>query len=701
MVRDRRSGDRPRAWLGRAGAPHAPIRQNRHPADSLDGRSISIHQLESENHMAPEAHAALPNQVRPTERDRDVIAAQIAEVDPSYLVASLVHLTGDLSLLDTYRSAFTPLPLRTGRAAFEVEASAAAEIRARLADELARTDEPTLLMPDDAEFKAIAEFVVGESIPDDYVALLAEQAGFVRSVRTLPIEAEPSEDFDVIVIGSGLVGIAAAVKLGEAGFNYSVIEARDDIGGTWSRNRYPGVAVDTPSHYYSLSFDLNPGWSHYYPYGDQYLRYLRGVCERHGVTERVQLNTEVQSLTWHEDSAQWEVVTVRDGVESTQRARAVVTALGFFSRAIKPTFDKQEDFEGVIMHSSEWRDDVDLTGKKVVVLGAGCTASQIVANVAEPAEHLTVISRQPHWVVPGQAGAEVEEGMKWALANIPFFHQWFRLRTFWYTSDNGFPVTRVDNEWVQEHELSTSAANQAVLDVCLDYIESKFGDRPELKEKLTPDFPPFGKRIVLDAGFYDALLRDDVDLLGGTIDHYTPNGLVTTEGNEVEADVVVLATGFTLDWLCTLDIHGRDGAVLLDQWDPVPRAYLGVTAPNFPNLFITSGPNSAILHGAGNNFAGETQVHYIVECLQMMLNKGARTMEVDAAATETYNEWVDEEMATTVWQNATGAHGYYRTNGKTIVGSPWKMVDYWNECRSPREEHFHFDGVRSPVGAAG
>jgi cation diffusion facilitator CzcD-associated flavoprotein CzcO len=633
-----------------------------------------------------------PNLVTNTEHDPQVIAGYLAELDPALLLASLVHLTGDLSLLQHYSSAFRPIDVRTAKLAHDVDPAKAGELRAALAAELAKGEDPKLLVPDLSVFERIAEMVVGEDIDDEFLNLLQEQAGFVRSKRVIEPEVTPPSDFDVIVIGSGLVGIAAAVKLSEAGFNFTVFEARDEIGGTWSRNIYPGVAVDTPSHYYSLSFELNPNWTHYYPFGNQYLRYLKGVTEKYNVLDRIQLSTSVLSCVWNEDREKWVVTTTHDGVVSTHEASAVITALGFFSRPIKPSFPEQDTFGGIIMHSAEWRPEVDLTGKRVAVLGAGCTAVQIVANIVNKVEDLTVVCRQPHWIVPEPVGQEVSDAMRWALSSIPFFHQWFRLRTYWYASEKGFPMSRVDPEWAKDH-LSASPANDVMLQICTSYLDEKFADQPELKAKLTPDFPPFGKRIIKDPGFYDALLRDDVHLVTSEIDHFRPTGFTTADGTDVDVDVVILATGFTLDWLCTVDIQGRDGVVLNEKWEPFPEAYLGVTTPEFPNFFMTSGPNSAILHGGGNNFAGETQVHYIIECLQLMLNKGVKTMEVSQRTTDEYNVWVEAEMATTVWQNGGSAHGYYRSGGRTIVGSPWRMVDYWNELRRPREENFLFDGV--------
>lgn len=638
------------------------------------------------NAMTPAS--AVPD--APGQPSADQITRYLAELDPALLLAVLVHLTGDATVLDRYAGGIHPVELRTARIAHEVDPDTAAELRAQVG-RLLPTGVPILGVPDRSLFRRIGEMVIGEAIAEEYVGLLREQAGFVGNERTVDVTIVPPRDFDVIVIGSGLVGIDAAVKLREAGFTFTVLEERDEIGGTWSRNRYPGVAVDTPSHYYSLSFELNDSWTHYYPFGAQYLQYLKGVTNKYEVFDRVQLSTRVISCEWDDARSRWVVTTSRNGQLETQEARAVITALGFFGTPIIPAFADQDKFTGVVMHSSEWQSEVDLQGKKVTVVGAGCTAVQIVANVVDQVAELTTISRQPHWIIPEPVGQEVSPAMRWAFGALPFFNQWFRLRTFWYTSDQGYAMSRIDPEWASSH-LSVSPANDLVLQICQTYLDEMFVNRPALKAQLTPDFAPFSKRVVKDPGYYAALKRDHVQLLTGSIERFTESGYIASDGVAVEADVVVLATGFQLDWLSTIQFKGRDGVTLAEKWDPIPRAYLGVTVPGFPNLFITSGPNAAILHGAGNNFAGECQVHYIIECLQTMVERDARTFEVSQETVDEYNVWVDAEMDRTVWQHGGTAHGYYREyGGKSIVGSPWRMVDYWNELREPKLESFLID----------
>jgi len=249
----------------------------------------------------------------------------------------------------------------------------------------------------------------------------------------------------------------------------------------------------------------------------------------------------------------------------------------------------------------------------------------------------------------------------------------------------------VDPEWAASH-LSISRANDMLLQDCLAYIDRTFGAGSELATKVTPDFAPFGKRIIRDpGGYYPALTREHVEVVAAEPARVTPAGIVTPDGDLIELDAIVYATGFHLDFLSTMEIRGRDGKLLTEEWaGNDPRAYRGGTVPGFPNLFITSAPNANPSHGAGNNFGIEVAVHYIVECLQLMALRGATTMEVTAQAFDDYVDAIDEAMARTVWCHTPNAHTYYRSgSGRVVVATPYRLVDVWHQHRAPIEEHFH------------
>ncbi|MBD0022189.1 FAD-dependent oxidoreductase [Gordonia pseudamarae] len=623
----------------------------------------------------------------------------IETCDPAPLLMSLVHVTGDLGLLDEfgarleitepgnhYAKGITPTsPPGT------FPADVVADIRARAAAILTTESVAALGVPDDALFERMATVATSERVDPEFVPLLLEQAGFVASRRVVPVTVSPPADFDVIVIGAGIVGINAAIKLGDAGFDYTVFEADDEIGGTWWRNTYPGAAVDTPSHYYSYSFELNPDWSKYYPTGTEYQEYLLRVVDKYRLRDNIRFRTRVLSATWNVASRQWDVLTQNaDGQTEKHHARAVITALGMLNEANIPDVPGLDSFAGTMVHTASWDADLDLTGKRVVVLGTGCTSVQVVAGIVDKVESLDVVVRSPHWLVPEKAVVNnVPDGEKWALAHIPFYQEWFRLRSYWFASDNLYSLPRIEDDWAAEH-FSASPANDMVLRNAQAYLQKSFPNRPDLIEKLTPTFRPYAKRIVKDPGFFRALTRDHVTLHRASFERVTPDGVYTTDGQFIAADVIILATGFQLQFTTTIDIVGSEGRTLAEVWKggDDPRAYLGVQVSGFPNLFVTAGPNSAPNHGAGHNILSEEQVHYIVECLQYLLENDLDAMDVRQEVLDEYNEKVDAALDKTVWVHpGAQVNGYYRNSaGRAIVPCPWRLVDYWTMLRAPHPE---------------
>ncbi|MFD4407751.1 flavin-containing monooxygenase [Nocardia sp. NPDC058499] len=636
-------------------------------------------------------------------RPETALHQAIAECEPAPLLMTLIHVTGDTGLLDEFGARLTieepgnhyRTGVRPTAAPGAYPDDVSADIRARARKLLTTDSVAKLQVPDDDLFRRMATICTTQHVDAEFIPLLLEQSGFVGDQRHVPVTKTPPADFEVIVIGAGMVGINAAIKLSEADFPYTVFEERDDIGGTWHRNTYPGAAVDTPSHYYSYSFELNPEWSRYYPTGPEYQDYLCGVVEKYRLREHIRFGTSVRSATWLEHEKRWEVVTEdRSGSVSRHRARAVVTALGFLNAANIPDVPGMDTFAGRVVHTAEWDTSLELRGKRVVVLGTGCTSVQVVASIVDEVEALDVVVRSPHWLVPEKTvGGDVPEGEKWAMANLPFYDRWFRLRTYWFASDNLYPLPRIDDEWAATH-LSASPANDMVMRTAQEYLQQSFPDRPDLIEKLTPDFRPYAKRIVKDPGFFKALNRDHVTLHRASFLEVTADGVHTTDGEFIPADVIILATGFRLEFTTTIDITGRDGQVLADVWrgGEDPRAYLGMQVPGFPNLFVSAGPNSAPNHGAGHNITGEEQVHYLIECLRYLLENDLATMEVTPQALDDYNRRVDEALDKTVWVHpGAEVNGYYRNSaGRAIVPCPWRLVDYWTMLREPHPEDLTF-----------
>lgn len=645
--------------------------------------------------MSQPGHHLLDLTVTPTRIPREDLESRAAHGEAPLLLMCLVQITGDSSYLDRFG------PKITFAATADIRLLPAGELPAEDRRELVNllataldSDEQNdyLQVPDDGLFQRMMQFATGTTVGDEFIGILKEQAGFKLRESTIERTTLPATGFKTIILGAGMTGIAASIALTDSGFEHEILEAGDDIGGTWRVNTYPGIAVDTPSVYYSFSFELESNWSKVFPIGGEYQEYLRRVVDKYDVKQHIRFNTRITSLTWDESASEWVIEAVSDGVTVTTRANAVITAAGFLNRPQIPNLPGLDSFRGDTVHTAAWNPELDLRGKRVAVVGAGATSVQVVDAIIGEVEHLTLFQRQPHWVMPNHLGEGlVSDEEQWLLRNVPFYDRWQRARTYWFVSDGNYPAVRADPEWIKTHELSISEANDRYLQMCQAHLNASFRHDPELLAKMTPDFAPHGKRIIRDpGGFYAALASDKASVVTDPLVSIEPEGIRTADGTLVELDVIIWATGFTLDFLSTVDITGRDGVTLAEQWvDNDPRAYMGGTVPNFPNLFITSAPNTSAGHGGGHNFMTEVVVHYISECLQLLVERKAKTIEVTAPTLDEFIAVVDEAMEGSVWRTATGAHTYYRNAaGRVILPNPWRMVDYWQMHRTPDESKF-------------
>jgi 4-hydroxyacetophenone monooxygenase len=616
------------------------------------------------------------------------LRANLLLADPGVLVAVLAQITGDGSVIDRFAPKITYVPDPPERSGVTdpdtIEGLVSAVIDALAAPR--RTDTVDLEL-----FSRLLPVALGSPVDDEQIPLLLEQSGFEPSTPTLARTVAIPEGMNVAIIGAGIAGINAALSAAEAGVTYEIFDRNDEVGGTWLTTKYPGIGVDTPSAYYSLSREVNPDWTNYYPQGAEYQAYLVALADKHRLREHTRFNTEVEALWWDEDRKHWQIHSVHaDGTRDVSHARIVVTAAGYLNRPRWPELPGRESFEGNSIHSALWDPEMDLTGKRVAVIGAGCTAVQIIDASVEQVAHLTVFQRQPHWVAPRKRVTDdVPEHRRYLGRRLPFYAKWHRLKSYWGTADNNYPIILQDPEWSKSH-LSISPANDVLLKMCEEYIDRTFGAGSELAKKVTPDFAPYGKRIIRDpGGYYAALTRSHVDVEASEPAEVNADGIVTQDGRQLDLDVIVYATGYHLDFLSTVDIRGRNGKKLADEWGDSPRSYRGGTVPGFPNLFITSAPNYSPGHGAGANFSMEVLAHYIVECLQLMALRGATTMEVTEQAYQEYVAEIDDAMSRTVWCHTPNAHTYYRSgSGRVVVATPFRLVDVWHQHRAPVEQDF-------------
>lgn len=616
------------------------------------------------------------------------LRANLRQADPGVLVAVLAQLTGDPTVAERFAPKISHVPNPPEQAGV-TDPETAARLIEEIVTALGEPRRPDAVPADDLDlFARIAPIALGGEIGPEYLQLLLEQGGFQPSQPVLPRTAKLPADFRVVIIGAGIAGITAALACADAGIEYQIIERNDEVGGTWYTTTYPGIGVDTPSAYYSLSRDINGDWSSYYPQGAEYQAYLVSVADKNDLRRHTRFGTEVEALWWDEGRRQWQIHAVcPDGTRDVSYANVVIPAAGYLNRPRWPDLPGRETFSGISIHSAQWDRKLDLTGKRVAIIGAGCTAVQIVDACVDQVAHMTVFQRQPHWVAPRRRPSDdVPAYQRWLGTRLPYYANWVRLKSYWGTSDNNYPVILHDEEWAAEH-LSISPANDVLLQICLDYIDRVFGADSELARKVTPDFAPYGKRIIRDpGGYYAALAREHVDVEASEPARVNEAGIVTADGRQIDLDVIVYATGYYLDFLSTVDIRGRDGKKLTDEWGDAPRAYRGGMVPGFPNLFISSAPNYSPGHGAGHNFGVEVMVHYVMECLQLLALRKATTLEVTQRAYEDYVARIDATMAGTVWRHTPSAHTYYRSGGRIVIAFPYRLVDFWHDHRAPAEE---------------
>ena len=446
--------------------------------------------------------------------------------------------------------------------------------------------------------------------------------------------------------------------------------------------------VDVGSHFYCYSFEPSHHWSEFFARQPELARYFADVMDRYGVTEHVRFGREVERAVWDEDTSTWHV-HLDDG--SVLDGRALICAVGQLNRPFLP--DVPGTFDGPSFHTARWDHDVDLAGNDVVMVGAGATGFQLAPAIADEVRSLTVLQRTAQWMFPNPGYREaVGPGVPWAIEHLPFYGRWFRFLIFWPGCDKGLLTAQVDPTW-EHQETAVSEINDLTRVMFTDWITSQVEGRPDLLPKVVPDYPPTGKRTLQDNGSWlKALCKPNVALVRAGVDHVEADGVVDSDGVKHEADVIVWATGFRAnDMLLPMHIAGRGGADLRERWGIRPRAYLGMTVPDFPNFFMLYGPGTNLASGGSLIFHSECEVRYIVHCLEALADQGLAAME---PRQEKYDEWYERcqaELKMTVWASPHIEHNFYKNQEGEVHGlSPWRLVDFWRWTREPDLDDFLF-----------
>ena len=620
-------------------------------------------------------------------RRRLDLSSAIAEGDIRVLLMVLVHMTGDLRWLEP---PFTPR--RDVRLIPDPEAGVPKQIQHEIRAAVVRLfadgePEPAITDPGNELMLRMMRSCLGENVAPEYAPLMREEMGFIpRDVRwTEPPAGEEVQRHHALIVGAGVCAIALGVGLNRLGIPYTIVEKNAELGGTWYVNRYPGCGVDTPNHSYSFSFGARNDWTRYFAQRQELLDYLKRVALEHDVRSHIRFNTRLTSSRWDEHQRRW-ISTLQTGSgEESFESTTLVSAIGQLNDPLPAHFEGKEEFGGVMLHPAMWPDDIRLEGKHVAVIGTGATAMQLVPSIAGRVASLTVYQRSAQWSRPVAGYADpITKGARWLLAHLPFYVQWYRFNMFWRYGDGLLPFLRKDPNWTHP-DRAVNKGNDRHRQELTNFIVAELKERPDLIDKCVPTYPPYGKRILLDNGWFKTLARPDVELVTDRIDRLARQGVVTSDGKLRPADVIVVATGFKVtEMAARLDITGRAGKNLREVWaDDNPTAYLGLTVPDFPNFFCMLGPNSGPAHGGSVIFQSECQSRYITACLVDMIERGIAAIDVRADVHDDYVRKVDAEHEQMIWTHP-GMTTYYRNSqGRVFSAMPWRFVDYWAMTHDP------------------
>jgi cation diffusion facilitator CzcD-associated flavoprotein CzcO len=467
-----------------------------------------------------------------------------------------------------------------------------------------------------------------------------------------------SQSLSVAVVGGGFGGVGAAAMLRRAGHDdVTVFERGDRVGGVWHHNTYPGAACDIPSHLYEFSFAPNPRWSRRYAPQAEIQAYLEDVVRDHGLTDRVRTGTDVTHARWNEARRRWTLQTAAGEHE----ADVVIAACGQLTLPSIPPLPGLEEFDGPAFHTARWRHDVPLAGRRVAVVGTGCSAIQVVPAIQPVVDHLDVYQRSPGWTLPRLDFAYGQRALQ-AFERFPLLQRLDRAATF--ASYEVGTAALTSQRWLRP-ALRAAARLQ---------IKRAVRD-PELRRKVTPTDEIGCKRIMITDDWYPTLTRPNVSLVTERIASVTADGVRTQDGVERPADVLVLATGFrTHEFVAPMEIAGPGGRTLAGEWADVPRAYLGVSVPGFPNLFLLYGPNT---NGGSGSVVSviEAAMGHVLAALDGLRAANARRIEVRREVAEAFDHDLRAALARTVWHSGC-TNWYLDEHGNDPNQWPWLWTTY-------------------------
>lgn len=623
----------------------------------------------------------------------DELKQRIGAAETPALLMLTAHVTDDPSVLrDEWRPDPALLPEGNGDAAQD------AAIREFCLDRLAP------LLPQigawseragEAVMSAIGRWVLGDGAGE--VRDLLHEA-FVpagtdpRAPKWSADEVAPGRDFTVAIVGAGISGLLAGLRMKQAGLDFVILEKDESVGGTWTENTYPDCRTDVHSHVYSYSF-LDYEWPSYFSRQSAILDSLKRFAADNGLLEHIRFGTEVTGAAWNDEGGTWTVSTVtKDGSEESNDYNVLVSAVGQLNRPAIPGIEGLDRFTGPAFHSARWDHSVDFTGKRVAVIGTGASALQFGPAIARVADQVTIFQRSAPWLKPTpELRRDIPDDERWLFANIPTYHAYYRFSIFLPRAIGQLDAVTVDPDYPPT-ERAVSAANEQLRQLLTAYLADQVTDRPDLAQQIIPDYPPGAKRIIRDDGTWVATLkRDNVRLVSDAVAAVDETGVITKTGEHVDVDVICFGTGFKAsDFLTPMKVTGAGGVDLHETWGIDACAYMGMTLPGFPNLFCLYGPNTNLVVHGNLVFFMECQSVYLLSAIKTLLESGRRSMSLRQDVFADYRDEVTEASARRAWGWSKTHSWYQNAEGRSTIMWPLSAQRYLEGTQAVDSEHYDF-----------
>jgi len=471
---------------------------------------------------------------------------------------------------------------------------------------------------------------------------------------------ETANILEVAVIGTGFSGLGMGIRLKKAGLsNFRIFEKASDVGGTWRDNTYPGCACDVRSQLYSYSFEPYAEWSNAYAAQGEILQYIRFVAQKYGMYPYMQFNAEVVKAVFDETRGIW-TISLKSG--ETVLARNVVAAPGPFAEPAQPKIEGLSSFKGETIHTARWDHSVDLTGKRVALIGTGATGVQVGPAIAPIVSHLTVFQRTPNWIMP-RPNRDLTDAEKQDRREHPYKMKLNRLGNYWFNEATApFLILRYD------------AFKSVPANFSRSYLERKVKD-PELRAKLTPNYKFGCKRVLVSSDWYPTLQRDNVALETNGIQRITSTGIRTTDGTLHKVDVIIFATGYMVRSTgAPFEIRGIGGEVLGERWKDGAEAFDGITTHGFPNFYFLVGPFTGPGHTSVIAYA-EAQIDYVWQAVELRRKLDLKYLTVKPDVEAHFIHLMDRLSEHTVWKSGC-ASWYLSPNGRNNTLYPGFNAEY-------------------------